>query len=90
MKRKQLIEVHSDETQLQHCACCDGKSVEVNSFYKELEGNNFGFQTYLDCCKDKVGQVVDWYPLEKYQKIIKKENYHGIVLNRISGYQKSS
>lgn len=89
-ERKKLIEVHSETDQLQHCSCCDGPTIQTKLFYKELEtDSHFGFQTYLDCCKDQVGDIVDWYSFEDYKKVTKKENFHGIVLTHIAGYKRS-
>lgn len=87
---KKLIEVHSEKPQMEHCACCDGESKLVTKFYKELEGSYFGFQTYLDCCVSQVGEVVDWYNLEDYNKKVKMYKLgNGIGIAEIKGYKNS-
>lgn len=85
MKEKELIEVHSETELLIFCACCDSNSVETKKFYKEKEGNYLSFNSYLDCCKDKVGKVVDWVDLDEYQRPIGKYRIYGKAINIIKG-----
>lgn len=87
MTEKKLIELHSLTPYLTHCACCDGATKEVTLFYKVLEANNqLSFQTYLPCCKDKVGTVVDWYSWEDYNQVIEVKKIQGFNINQIKGY----
>jgi hypothetical protein len=85
MEQKELIEVHAEEEQLIVCACCDSTSVMTNKFYKVKEGNFLSFWSYLDCCKDKMGTVVDWVDLDEYQKPIGKYKIYGKSINIIKG-----
>jgi hypothetical protein len=55
---KDLIEIHADEEHMIHCDCCDGESVLTNIWY--IPSESYGLPRYLACCKNKVGNVVDW------------------------------
>lgn len=86
---KELIQLESKTPQLYHCACCDGASQEVTTFYKELQPDNtLSFNTYLTCCQEKVGKVVDWYSWEEYNKVTGNFSFGGYKVNKIKGYVK--
>ena len=86
---KRLIQVHSQDPHYICCSCCDETS-ESDSFvwYKELQENEKYFepQTYLDCCKDKVGVVIDWFNLEDYERTTGFSTLFGVKVRYISGY----
>jgi hypothetical protein len=72
------------------CSCCD-ETIDFESFiwYKELKDDRyFEFNTYLACCKDKVGIVVDWYNNEEYNEVVEIIELAGHKMNVIKGYVK--
>jgi hypothetical protein len=86
---KKLIQVHSKIPRYKVCSCCDETTeAESTVWYKELgsDGGSFGFQTYLECCKGKVGIVIDWYNVEDYEKTIGYINVGGRSIRQIAGY----
>lgn len=80
-----LIQVDSQDKVLIHCACCDGESKEVNKFYKKIDGQFLSFESYLDCCKDKVGEVIDWVDWSDYNKAEKYSYSMGHKIKHIKG-----
>jgi hypothetical protein len=89
---KNLIQVHSKAPKLKFCSCCDETvDFESNVWYKELEegGCYFKFNTYLSCCKDKIGIVVDSFDDEEYYQVVKIVELGGHKMNQIKGYVKS-
>ena len=88
---KNLIAVHSKTPKLIFCSCCD-ESIDFESvkWYKELneDGGSFKFNSYLDCCKDKIGIVVDSYDNEEYNEVVEIVDIGGHKINRIKGYVK--
>lgn len=89
---RRLIQVHSEKPHYICCSCCDETSeVDSTIWYKELQDNEkyFEFQTFLECCKDKVGTVVGWCNLEDYEKTTGYENQYGIRIRKIAGYKEN-
>lgn len=64
MANFELVAVYLTEIDVVHCSCCDGESKEVFKYYRIInakpEDRIMSYQKYLDCCKDKMGTVVDW------------------------------
>lgn len=83
---KKLIEVHCQDEKMISCSFCDGESEETSIFYKECIGTYFSPETYLKCCLEKVGKVVDWYSLEEYEKCTGKIGVAFIEIKKIKGY----
>ena len=90
MKKKKLIRITSKEKISQFCHHCDRNMHEVKVFYKELMDDGFHFKraTYLDCCLDKIGVVIDDYCWEKYNEITESDDHNGVPIHRIFGYKK--
>lgn len=88
MNNKKLIKFYSESEHMVHCACCDGESFLVKEWYQELVNEKeIGFNKYLECCKDSVGNVVDWCDYEDYKTPVGKDKRYGI--NIIKGYVKN-
>lgn len=63
MKNRILFEVHSKTPQRKHCEACDvGPSREVTKWYEyDVVFPDYIIRgTCLDCCKDKMGPIIDW------------------------------
>lgn len=84
---KKLLEIHCSSPKMILCACCDSVFKEVKTYYKVIGVNNaLSFQSYLDCCKNRIGNVVDWDEEDEINKIVKYELYGGQVVGKIKGY----
>jgi ribosomal protein L31 len=87
---KKIIQCHSRRPVHISCSYCD-ETIETDStiWYQELEDNGkfFGFQTYLDCCIDKVGAVIGWCNIEDYKRIVRYEILYGVKVAIIAGYK---
>lgn len=60
--KKKLIAMYSDRTHLKMCYHCDSMAQRVKKYYILAEPKSATDirLTYLDCCKDEVGVVVNW------------------------------
>lgn len=89
---KKLIQVHSQKPRYVCCSCCD-EAIESDSvlWYKELQDNGkyFEFQTFLECCKDKVGSVVGWCHDEDYHRTTGYVKVGGVMIRTIAGYKEA-
>ena len=58
---KNLIKVYCNREHWIVCDCCDSLTEVVTEYYRLAEPDGSGLtRRYLDCCKHKVGTVIDW------------------------------
>lgn len=94
--RLKLVKLTSKTPRYIICSCCDETTFnESTSWYQSIEKNSkyLSWNTYLDCCSHKIGDIVDSITYEEYMSPLDckgEEVVPGILKKDIKGYIKQS